>query len=71
MEKVREKFFKECVDNFEGELPKVNLTPHDMFEWIKRNPVKPLDICPHCEPRIKTNGFKTKLCSKCGWDYCE
>jgi hypothetical protein len=35
---LREKFFAECVDRMHnGGVPynKVNLAPHDMFEWFK------------------------------------
>ena len=42
--KLRSKFFDECtdkntdVDRYHGNLyPKVNMTPHDLFEWIKKN----------------------------------
>ena len=42
MNKLREKFFKECTDAIPipGEstnktYPKVNMAPHDLFEWFK------------------------------------
>jgi hypothetical protein len=41
--KLREKFFRECThEPFSqgtdtGTLKKVNLAPHDLFEWFKRN----------------------------------
>ena len=33
---IREKFFKECTDKVDG-FAKVNLTPHNLFEWFKQN----------------------------------
>ena len=35
-EEFRAKFFKECTSKREG-LYKVDMTPHDLFEWFKRN----------------------------------
>lgn len=39
---LRDKFFKECTDpsNNSGKdagLRKINMTPHDLFEWFKTN----------------------------------
>lgn len=37
---LRDKFFKECVDNIGHGINNrkfVNKTPHDLFEWIKNN----------------------------------
>ena len=43
-QKVREKFFNECTDeitrNYTGtqtQMRKINVAPHDLFEWFKRN----------------------------------
>lgn len=33
IESLRGEFFKECTDNNEG-LKKVNLAPHDLFNWF-------------------------------------
>lgn len=41
-EELRKKYFNECTnkdDNFVKEswdLPVVNIAPHDLFEWIKK-----------------------------------
>lgn len=35
--KLREKFFRECVEPKKDELPRVAIAPHDLFEWFKRN----------------------------------
>jgi hypothetical protein len=32
LKNLRNKFFKECVEN-----GKVSLAPHDLFEWFKKN----------------------------------
>jgi hypothetical protein len=37
---LRDRFFKECTDRSEhypefGDIPKVNMTPHNIFEWFK------------------------------------
>lgn len=66
MKELREKFFKECVDNFEGQSPKVNLTPHNMFEWIKNNIYKKTkyikgEECLGCKKRPFSNDY----CDKC------
>lgn len=42
IEQLRQKFFDECTElpqrNSKGNFTrKVNLAPHDMFEWIKKN----------------------------------
>lgn len=40
---LRDKFFKECTDTTEDKgfgatrARKVNMTPHDVFEWFKQN----------------------------------
>lgn len=36
---LRKKFFAECTDNFEKDnvkYPVINLAPHDLFEWFKK-----------------------------------
>lgn len=34
---LRVQFWDECVDkHFPGDVMKVNLTPHNMFEWFKK-----------------------------------
>jgi hypothetical protein len=39
--KLREKFFQECTmyqsTGIQTTLKKINLAPHDLFEWFKRN----------------------------------
>lgn len=32
--KLREKFFKECTDNWDG-IAKINLAPHNLFNWFR------------------------------------
>jgi hypothetical protein len=36
IEDLRNKFFMDCTDMNDGN-PKVDIAPHDLFEWIKRN----------------------------------
>jgi hypothetical protein len=43
-QKLRDKFFDECTDEIRCEstgtqtqMRKVNLSPHDLFEWFKHN----------------------------------
>lgn len=33
-DKLRRQFFEECTDNING-VQKVNLSPHNLFEWIR------------------------------------
>lgn len=34
--KLREQFFEECVDDIPGgSMRKVNMAPHDLFEWMR------------------------------------
>ena len=35
-EELRDKYFKECTYDFHG-MKKVNMTAHDMFEWVWNN----------------------------------
>ena len=67
-QELKSKFFKECVDSFEGQLPKVNLTPHNMFEWFWSNLVepKPKIECKQCKGFgfiDSLNGEKLCYCS--------
>jgi hypothetical protein len=34
----REKFFKECtkIDSMDGRMVKIDITPHNLFEWFKK-----------------------------------
>jgi len=39
---LRKKFFDECTDKKEDlyvqfKIPKINMSPHDVFEWFKSN----------------------------------
>lgn len=45
IKELREKFFDECTDSIHfhhgtGRLPKVDMAPHNVFEWIKTNCLK-------------------------------
>ena len=33
---LRENFFNENTDVEKGKLPKINITPHHLFEWFKK-----------------------------------
>lgn len=33
-DKLRREYFEQCTDKIEG-LPKINLSPHNLFEWFK------------------------------------
>jgi hypothetical protein len=35
---LREKFFKECtkIDSMDGRMVKIDITPHDLFKWFKK-----------------------------------
>ena len=35
---LREKFFKECTskDSIDGVKVKIDIAPHDLFEWFKK-----------------------------------
>ncbi len=39
---LREKYFQECVDIMPDNTVKLNLGPHDLFEWFRRNADKSL-----------------------------
>jgi hypothetical protein len=36
-DKLREKYFEECTEKDNTGIPRVNLHPHNLFEWFKRN----------------------------------
>lgn len=42
IDKLREKFFEECTDSDDGKLCKVNMAPHDLFEWVRKH-IEPFD----------------------------
>ena len=47
MKTLREKFFAQCTDyNETAECPKVNMAPHDLFEWFKEQYSEALRIKP-------------------------
>ena len=55
-EKLRNKFFKECTNIPSGEsLPKVCVTPHDLFEWFWKYLSSPPDDGGEKELRIQEN----------------
>jgi hypothetical protein len=33
---LRQKFFDECVMKVDGSTPRIDLAPHDLFEWFKK-----------------------------------
>lgn len=58
--KLRDKFFKECVDEFEGGFPrKINFTPHDMFEWIWQRLKDSNDVILHLKETC--DGYEREL----------
>jgi len=53
--KLRDKFFDECTDETrhnstttQTQIRKINMTPHDLFEWFRRNIQTP-NIKSHTE----------------------
>ena len=36
MKELRDKFYKECVDKSKGQVPKINMHPHDLFKWFEK-----------------------------------
>ena len=40
IEELRNKFFMDCTNMNDGN-PKVDIAPHNLFEWIKENIIQP------------------------------
>jgi hypothetical protein len=34
--RLKEEFFAECTERDANQYPKINLAPHDLFEWFKK-----------------------------------
>lgn len=49
-EELRNKFFMDCTDMNDG-TPKVDMSPHNVFEWINRNIIEQKLIDQSQEPK--------------------